>query len=750
PNASGAKTTLQQTGTGAVTFTGLGYNSNVSGADTSITTFNGGTWNIGQFGQNNSNAQTIGTYNVTNAATVNVTANGQYTFGTYNVTNGSLNFQTGVSQGNNTSRSLNFTVNNSGGGNSTISVAGGLTLGNAGDASANTSNSLTVGNGGTVNITASGSNDLNVGPSTAQTGTEVITSTLNVAAGGKLMVQGSLRSSSPNNTSYTNTFNWTGGQVTALNITAGAGFTATGALQANSFTNSSGTLAPGDIGTPGRTNLNGPITTTTFGASSTTAIDIGGTNRTASFQDTVNAYDSVQISPTSSSAQTLNVGGRLALKLVSAFVPTSGNTFDVIASSSNVSSLAINGTFSNQATATVARGNTRVGLAADGLGSFRIAYDATNKYIRLSDYQADNQWTAASGSNWSAASAASWSVLDPNGADYAAKFADGPSAGSVGVNLDANRTVQGLLFSSNTRNYSLTGSGTSLTLDNGYNATAAFITDSSAAGGNHVIGVPVVLNSDLNLNVATSGEVLTLSGNITESSAGRSVTKLGAGTTVLTGTNGYTGATLITEGTLQIGNGGSIAAGSALAVNGNTAVLAGTGTVNGTTTVNLGQIRPGDSSGTFTGALHLAGGLTFNPTSDLTVATLQIGGAADSDIVRDRINVLGSLNLAANGNIAIVFSDSFVPAAGQSYLWDILDWTSLNAGTFSAGTNLRTSGLGGGDLDLPDISSSGSLWDISNFLNNGTIAIVAVPEPSRAVLLLIAACLALSRRRRSI
>ncbi|MDP1590435.1 MAG: hypothetical protein Q8M07_21965, partial [Prosthecobacter sp.] len=50
--------------------------------------------------------------------------------------------------------------------------------------------------------------------------------------------------------------------------------------------------------------------------------------------------------------------------------------------------------------------------------------------------------------------------------------------------------------------------------------------------------------------------------------------------------------------------------------------------------------------------------------------------------------------------------------------------------------------FGNGDeavgLDLPDIFGSGYGWDISNFITNGTLSIVLVPEPSRAAFILIA------------
>jgi hypothetical protein len=59
-------------------------------------------------------------------------------------------------------------------------------------------------------------------------------------------------------------------------------------------------------------------------------------------------------------------------------------------------------------------------------------------------------------------------------------------------------------------------------------------------------------------------------------------------------------------------------------------------------------------------------------------------------------------------------------------------------------------GLAGGFVNdpmyLPDLSSVGRMWDISSLYSTGTI-IVAVPEPSRC-LLLVLGLLALAGRRR--
>ena len=729
PNASGATTTLQQTGAGTVSFSAFGYNTFVAGADTSNTTFNGGTWNIGQFGQNNSGGQSIGSYNVTSGAAVNVTTNAQFTFGNYNVTNGTLNFNVGVSEGNNATRSLNLTVNNSGGGSgSSLNITGGLTLGNATDVTVNTSNSLTVGSGGNVAIT---SGDLNIGSSTVQTGSEAIATTVTLSAGGKISTTGQLRSLTATTTNVINTFTWTGGQLSVLTITPSAGMNGAGsALSTTGLTNNAGVLAPGDIGTAGRTSIAGSYTQ---GANATLAIDIGGTSSTSSFQTASGAFDN--ISMTTAAAPVLSLGGRLGLTLVNAFVPTGANTFDIITSTNTPT---ISGTFSNQTTGIA--GVNRIGLASDGLSSFQITYDAANKRVRLSNFSAANEWIAASGSNWGAVNAASWTTLDPNGADYAAKFANGPSgSGAIAVNLDANRTTQGLLFDSNTRNYTISGAST-LTLDNSVNASAAYITDASASGGNHSVQVPVSLKSNLTVNVTTSGENLTIGGVVSENGGVRTLTKSGLGALILGNANTYTGGTAVTAGRLDVTNTSGSATGAGVVTVSSGATLGGTGAVGGGV-ISHGTWNVG-LAGASTAQSFTAGGnvisdniMNFdifsrsagnNPTSAADLLTFS-GGASNT------VSVSGTLNLTDTTGTSSSWQ------AGD--FWTLLDWASIGSVPLGNRTvNFTT-------LNLPSLAS-GLSWDTSALATAGTIGIQAVPEPGRMLQLAVGLSALISRRRR--
>ena len=69
------------------------------------------------------------------------------------------------------------------------------------------------------------------------------------------------------------------------------------------------------------------------------------------------------------------------------------------------------------------------------------------------------------------------------------------------------------------------------------------------------------------MNVAPSaGSTLTLSGDISESVTGSSLSLDDAGTLILSGSNGYTGGTFVNAGTLVVQNPNGIPQGSSLTV----------------------------------------------------------------------------------------------------------------------------------------------------------------------------------------
>lgn len=229
----------------------------------------------------------------------------------------------------------------------------------------------------------------------------------------------------------------------------------------------------------------------------------------------------------------------------------------------------------------------------------------------------------------------------------------------------------------------------------------------------------------------SSGATATISASIVPYSdpmyASSGLIKSGGGTLVLSGSNTYTGTTLVKGGTLRIGGAGSLAAGSAVTVAGG-AMLDNAGTINGSVTVgNRGTFL--NDAGTVAGAVTVNG--TLNGTGDVGALTLNstgrlsVGGAAGSigtlntgaltlnggsyafDFVSgggaDRINVDGGITFG--GGIINLLLNSSVFDGRTSGQWTLFDSTSTimgfdasawaidddlltaHGGTFSVGVN---------------------------------------------------------------
>lgn len=260
----------------------------------------------------------------------------------------------------------------------------------------------------------------------------------------------------------------------------------------------------------------------------------------------------------------------------------------------------------------------------------------------------------------------------------------------------------------------------------------------------------------LTVNVASGSQTFngTLrNGDGTGTDGTLAFTKAGAGTQVLTGANTYTGATTVSAGVLQIGSSGSgtTGTGAISVLSGGT--LLGTGVIQGSSFTASGGaiIQAGDGT-----AQSSYGTLTFTPVSGSGALNFQSGSTIILGInpggTSDLLNIIGTgtNTLLFNGNLTIT-ADAFTPTAPE--VFNLLDWSGLSASpTFASRFTFTGYLTGNGDeasgLDLPDISGSGYVWDISSFTTNGTIAIVLVPEPARLLLMGLGLGLMLLRRKR--
>ena len=150
---------------------------------------------------------------------------------------------------------------------------------------------------------------------------------------------------------------------------------------------------------------------------------------------------------------------------------------------------------------------------------------------------------------------------------------------------------------------------------------------------------------------------LLISGNITETYGPMGISKSGAGTLVLSGSNAYAGPTTVQNGTLLI-NG--VHTGGGLITVAAGASLGGNGTVGNVDIAAGGILSPGTSAGHLT-----VNNLTLNPASILNIElgapTLAQGPGSDFVTASDTIMLAGTLNIAALSGFGI-------PVAGDSWL----------------------------------------------------------------------------------
>ena len=276
--------------------------------------------------------------------------------------------------------------------------------------------------------------------------------------------------------------------------------------------------------------------------------------------------------------------------------------------------------------------------------------------------------------------------------------------------------------------------------------------------------------SALTLNIA-SGSLTYSGGGIGDGTDPRSITKIGAGTQILQGNNGYTGATNINAGTLTLSgaagalastsialNGGNLTLDNAtnlgtrisnsatIAVNGNSALTfthAGTVGVDYSETIDTLSLQSGFL--TYTGSQANATGprssnLQFNTLSRSGTATVNFAGTGLGSNVRNTIKFgagvsdgtdLGPWAVVSGADFASYSTANGIVAATSSTLAVNSNSSTTNfnttAGsiTFDAATNpslktllvtggtIRTTALNGNTLSVGGISSTGAVHVIS-------------------------------------
>jgi autotransporter-associated beta strand protein len=245
--------------------------------------------------------------------------------------------------------------------------------------------------------------------------------------------------------------------------------------------------------------------------------------------------------------------------------------------------------------------------------------------------------------------------------------------------------------------------------------SAAFMAAGVASTANVQAGGAVI---DSNGYAVTVGQVL--SHDATGATLDGGLSKLGAGTLALAGSNTYTGPTSITAGTLALSGTGSINATSAITVNGAGAKFLNLGTVASTPNVTLtnGTVGGTGTVGATTVANSAANVIANGniSTGVLTLNALTYLGAGSANLTLTSGSTIGAINvsggLATNSSVSTVglnllLSGGFV--TGSTY--DLIDYGSLlNNGataTTPAGFTIL-SGLSGRQSGALSLVSTGA------------------------------------------
>ncbi|WP_160746776.1 autotransporter-associated beta strand repeat-containing protein [Croceibacterium soli] len=182
----------------------------------------------------------------------------------------------------------------------------------------------------------------------------------------------------------------------------------------------------------------------------------------------------------------------------------------------------------------------------------------------------------------------------------------------------------------------------------------------------------------------------------------------GSGTTILTGSNSYAGATTVSGGTLLINGDQSAAAGHTIVNVGGS--LGGVGTIGGNVSVNDGAtLTPGDAIG--------AGTLTINGDLGLTAGSRLAFDFGQSNVVggplNDLVSIGGDLTLGGTIDVAVSPGGSFDVGVYRvmSYGGTLTD-NGLAIGTMPAGAIVAVQTTIAGQVNL--VNSAGAtlaFWD---------------------------------------
>ena len=262
-------------------------------------------------------------------------------------------------------------------------------------------------------------------------------------------------------------------------------------------------------------------------------------------------------------------------------------------------------------------------------------------------------------------------------------------------------------------------------------------------------------------NIGDAGSAVDMNiGVVISNSTGTAgILKTGAGTLQLTNANTFNGGMTVSNGTLLVNNTSGSATGTGSVTVNTGATLGGSGIIAPTVTnasvsvqglLNVGNA--GDSTGaglgidmsgaTGTLVVDLTGGVHLDYFSGQNTGVLNPGLSFN-----DQLAIVGggaTLNLGGDltfNNFNGLAANTFT--VGSS--WKLFAWSGLTTtGSFS-----NITGTIGNFSGFTDLSAELLGWDFSRLYDFGEVSIVLIPEPSRAMLLLLGLLGLGFRRRRS-
>ncbi|WP_304350731.1 Ig-like domain-containing protein, partial [Comamonas testosteroni] len=591
----------------------------------------------------------------------------------------------------------------------TVRIAGGLTIGEA----------FTIsGTGKQVSAVNYGALHLNSGSSTLS-GNITLAGDADISAAGAatLTLSGTLGGASSLNktdagtltlTSASNSGSLSGG----MTVTGGTlSVSSDSQLAAGTLTLNGGTLA-----LTGATTVDNAISlaaSSTVSASANATLSgsitgTGGLTKTGASTLTLSGSNNYS-GATTVSAGGLSLSGGSSISDTGTVTLAAGTTLSLAGGNETIGSLAGSGNVSLAYRLTLGGDNTSTsysgvisssnlsGITKTGSGTFTLS--GANTYTGSTTVSAGTlavSGSGAVGSN-SAVTVASGATLSSSVATLSLGSLAGAGAVSFGANTlsvggDNTSTTYSGQFSGS-GNFNKVGSGTlSLSGDN----SASTATMQVAGDGTLSIGAASNLASgNLNLNNGTlavtgsgvtltnggtlsgtgtigNANALTLSGNFSGTGG---LTKVGAGTLTLSGTDNYAGATNVNAGTLLVNgalsatSGVTVAAGATLGGDGSLFASSSTNTL---TVQSGGTLSPGNSAGTLT----VNGNLQMNAGSTLAV---EINGTT-AGTQYDQLLVNGTVDVSG---ATLAVTHGYVPGNGDSYTLIVNDAADSVTGTYS-------------------------------------------------------------------